>query len=78
MCERVKNLLNIKFDSSPGDSDDTYIKTKTKTNGDNVKYKFQSKRLPKEKTSCKCLSSMLKDFVVKEKKNDHPQTLLDG
>ena len=44
-----KNLLNIKFDSSPGDSDDTYIKTKTKTNGDNVKYKFSEQKTPKRK-----------------------------
>ena len=50
MCERVKNLLNIKFDSSPGDSDDTYIKTKTKTNGDNVKCKFSEQKTAKRKS----------------------------
>ena len=79
MWEGVKHLLNKKFNSTPGycDNVDTYIKTKIKKMLIMLNTNFQSTKFPKEKTSCKCLSSMMKDFVVKEKKNDHPQTLLD-
>ena len=36
---------------------------------------FQGKRMQKEKASCKCLSIIILDFVVKAKKKHYPQTL---
>ena len=38
---------------------------------------FQSKKMPKEKTPCKCLSIIMLDFVIKAKKKYYPQTLLE-
>ena len=51
ICERVSNLMNIKFDSEPvyGDND-KYIKAKRKTYGDNVDTNFQGNIIPKENT----------------------------
>ena len=37
---------------------------------------FQSKKMPKEKKPCKCLSMIMLDSVIKAKKNYYPQTLL--
>ena len=51
---KVRNSLNIKFDSEPvyGDND-KYIKTKIKTYGDKVNTNFQGKRAPEENTAYK-------------------------
>ena len=38
---------------------------------------FQSKKLPKEKVPCKCLSIIMLDSVIKAKKKYYPQTLLE-
>ena len=47
--KKVKNLLNIKFDSEPiyGDSDE-YINTKIKIYGDKVNANFQGKKYQKK------------------------------
>ena len=38
---------------------------------------FQSKKIPKEKVPCKCLSLIMLDSVIKTKKKYYPQTLLE-
>ena len=38
---------------------------------------FWTKKMPKEKASCNCLSIIMLDFVVKAKKKYYPQTLLE-
>ena len=38
---------------------------------------FQSKKMPKEKAPCKCLSTIMLDSVIKAKKKYYPQTLLE-
>ena len=60
MWEKVSSFMNIKFDSEPvyGDND-KYIKTKTKLYGDKINTNFQGKKIPKENTLYKCLSSIL-------------------
>ena len=47
ICEKINNLLNIKFDSEPvyGDGD-KYIKTKIKMYGDRVNTNSQGKNVP--------------------------------
>ena len=47
ICEKISNLLNIKFDSEPvyGDGD-KYIKTKIKRYGDRVNTNSQGKNVP--------------------------------
>ena len=38
---------------------------------------FQSKKMPKEKAPCKCLSIIMLDSVIKANKKYYPQTLLE-
>ena len=35
---------------------------------------FHNKKIPKEKTSCKCLSIIMLDSVIKTNKKYYPQT----
>ena len=66
--KRVEKLLKIELYSKPvyGDND-KYIKTKIKIYSGSMITNFQSKKLPKEKVPCRCLSIML-DSVIKAKK----------
>ena len=76
--KRVEKLLKIEFDSEPvyGDND-KYIKTKIKIYAGSMITNFQSKKMPKEKAPCKCLSIIMLDSVIKAKKKYYPQTLLE-
>ena len=76
--KKVRNLLNIKFDSKPvyGDND-KHIKTKIKINGDKANTNFQGKNIQEENTSCKCLSLIMLYSVVKVNKKYYSQTLLE-
>ena len=76
--KRVKKLLKIEFDSEPvyGDND-KYIKTKIKIYAGSMITNFQSKKMPKEKAPCKCLSIIMLDSVIKAKKRYYLQTLLE-
>ena len=78
MWEKIGNLINIEFDIEPvfGDND-RYIKTKIKLYRDNVNTNFQSKKVPKEISSYKCLSLIMLDSVIKVNKKYYPQTLLE-
>ena len=72
------NLLSIKFDSEPVCSDnDKYIKTKIKLYGDKINTNFQSKKIPKENASYKCLSLIMLDSVIRANKKYYPETLLE-
>ena len=70
--------MKIEYDSKPvyGDND-KYIKTKIKIHGGSVNTNFQSKKMPKEKAPCKCLSIIMLDSVIKAKKKYYPQTVLE-
>ena len=70
--------MKIEFDSEPvyGDND-KYIKTKIKIYAGSMITNFQSKKMPKEKAPCKCLSIIMLDSVIKAKKKYYPQTLLE-
>ena len=70
--------MNINFESKPvyGD-DDKYIKTKTKMYADSIITNFHNKKMPKEKASCKCLSIIMIDSVIKANKKYYPQALLE-
>ena len=75
--KRVEKLLKIEFDSEPvyGDSD-KYIKKKKNTCLQQIT-SFQSRKMPKEKATCKYLSIIMLDSVIKAKKMCHSQTLLE-
>ena len=53
------------------------IKTKIIMYCDSMFTNFQGKKMPKEKAPCKCLSIIMLDSVIKEKKKYYPQTLLE-
>ena len=76
--EKVEKLMRIDFESKPvyGD-DDKYIKTKIKIYAGSMITNFHNKKMPKEKAPCKCLSIIMLDSVIKEKKKYYPQTLLE-
>ena len=74
--KRVEQLLKIEFDSKPVYGDDNkYIKTKIKIFNDSVNTNFQSKEIPKEKVSWKCLSIITLDSFIRANKKYYPQTL---
>ena len=70
--------MEVEFDSELvyGDND-KYIKTKIKIYAGSMITNFQSKKMPKEKAPCKCLSIIMLDSVIKAKKKYYPQTLLE-
>ena len=70
--------MKIKTDSKPvyGD-DEKYTETKRKTYDDRFITNFHSKKIPKEKAPCKCLSIIMLDSVIITKKKYYPQTLLE-
>ena len=76
--EKVEKLMKIDFESKPvyGD-DDKYIKAKIKIYAGSMITNFQSKKVPKEKAPCKCLSIIMLDSVIKANKKYYPQTLLE-
>ena len=76
--EKIEKLMKIDFESKPvyGD-DDKYIKTKIKTYEKSIITNFHNKKTPKEKASCKCLSIIMIDSVIKANKKYYPQILLE-
>ena len=76
--KKVRNSLNIKFDSEPvyGDND-KYIKTKIKIYDVNIKTNFHGKKIPKQNRSYKCLSLIMLDSVIKVNNKYYLQTLLE-
>ena len=76
--KKVETLLRIDFESKPvyGD-DDKYVKTKIKIYAGSMITNFLNKKMPKEKVSCKCLSIIMLDSVIKANKKYYPQKLLE-
>ena len=76
--KRVEKLLKIEIDSKHvyGDND-KYIKTKIKIYDGSVNTNFRGKKIAKDKATCKSLSIIMLDSVVKAKKEYYPQTLND-
>ena len=70
--------MNIEFDNEPVyGNNDKYIKGKIKSHGDKENTNFQGKKIPKENASCKCLSLIMLDSVIRVSKKYYPQTLLE-
>ena len=57
--------------------DDKYIKTKIKIYANNMNTNFHNKTMPKEKASCKCLSIIMLDSVIRANKKYYPQIFLE-
>ena len=75
---KIEKLMKKNFESEPvyGDND-KYIKTKIKIYAGSIITNFHNKKMPKEKTPCKCLSIIMIDSVIKANKKYYPQTLLE-
>ena len=70
--------MKITFESKPVYCEDVkYIKTKIKTHADNIITNFHNKKMPEEKSPCKCLSIIIIDSVIKANEKYYPQTLLE-
>ena len=70
--------MNIKFDNEAVyDDNDKYIETKLKSYRDKVNTDFQGNKILKESASCKCLSQIMLDSVVRANKRYYSQTLLE-
>ena len=71
--KRVSKLINIKFDSENvyGDND-KYIKTQINSYADKVNTNFQGNEIPKENASCKYLSLIMLDSVMRANKRYYP------
>ena len=76
--EKIESLMSIDFDSKPfyGD-DDKYIKTKIRTFKTVLLQIFITKKMPKEKVKCKCVSIIMLDSVLKAYGNYYLQTFLE-
>ena len=76
--EKTEKLVKIDFESKPVYGyDDRYIKTEIKTYEKSIITNLHNNKTPKEKVSCKCLSIIMKDSVIKANKKYYPQTLLE-
>ena len=75
--------MSIDFESETtyGDDDDKYIKTKIKTYKDNINTnlynKIGCKKVPKEKIPHECLSIIIIDSVLYVYEKYYPQTFLE-
>ena len=70
--------MNIELGSEPVYGDNgKYIKTKISKYGDKIDRNFQGKKIPKEDASCKCLSLVMLDSVIRVNNKYFPQTLLE-
>ena len=76
--EKIRKLLRINFESKPVyDDDDKYIKTKKYIYKGSVITNFNNKKVPKEKSPCKCLLITILVSVIKANKKYYTQTFLE-
>ena len=76
--DKVRNLMNIEFDSELvyGDND-KHIETKIKIYEDKVNTNFQGKEVPKENASYHYLSLIMIDSAIRVNNKFYPQTHLE-
>ena len=76
--ETIQGLMKINFGRKPVYGEDVkYIKTKIKMYASGLITNFHNKKMPKEKASCKFLSIIMIDSVIKANKKYYPQTFLE-
>ena len=80
LWEKIRDLIGKKFDGEPVYGD-KYIKTEIKSYNNDIRTNFHgednSKKLPKESCTYKCLSLISLDSIIKMGKKHYPQTLLE-
>ena len=78
--EKIRRLIGKKFNSEPVYGD-KYIKAKIKSYNNDIRTTFHgegnSRKVPKESCTYKCLLLILLDSVIQMGKKYYPQTLLE-
>ena len=74
--DKVINIIKIEFDSEPV-YNKKYLKTKKKSYEVKINTNFHNDKVPKEDSSCVCLSVTLIDSVFKIYENYYPQIFLE-
>ena len=74
--DKVINIIKIEFDSEPV-YNKKYLKTKKKSYEVKINTNFHNDKVPKEDSSCVCLSVILIDSVFKIYENYYPQIFLE-
>ena len=78
--EKIRDLIGKEFDAEPVYGD-KYINTKIRPHNNDIRTNFcgegDSRKVPKENCSYKCLLLILLDSVIKMGKKYFPQTLLE-
>ena len=69
---KIKKLLNIKFDSQPI-HEDKYIKTKVKAFDVTTNTLFSDNKVPKERSHYICIAAICIDSMLKVEGKNHPQ-----
>ena len=69
--------IDFNTETTYGDDDDKYIKTKIKTYKDSIITNFYNKKIPEETVPHKCLSIIILDSVIYAYEKYHPQTFLE-
>ena len=78
ILKKVEKLLRIDFESKPVYGDGSkYIKTKIKIYAGCMITNLYNKKMPKENTPCKCLSTIMLDSVIKVNKKYYLETFLE-
>ena len=75
ISKKIKKLLSVEFDSQPV-YEETYIKTRVKTFGNEVVTKFTNNEIPKENTHYS-YTAICVDSVLKLEKENYPQVNLE-
>ena len=75
----IEELMKINFNTETtyGDDNDKYIKTKIKTYKDSIITNFYNKKIPEETVPHKCLSIIILDSVIYAYEKYHPQIFLE-
>ena len=74
--KKVSNIIKKEFESNPA-CNEKYIKTKKRSDNENVNTNLHNNKMPKEGSQCICLSVILFDSVSNKVKTIYPQVFLE-
>ena len=69
--------IDFNTETTDGDDDDKYIKTKIKTHKDSIITNFYNEKIPEETVPYKCLSIIILESVLYTYEKYYPQTFLE-
>ena len=69
--------IDFNTETTDGDDDDKYIKTKIKTHKDSIITNFYNEKIPEETVPYKCLSIIILESVLYTYEKYYPQTFFE-